>query len=111
MFKPSEEAITTAAHQCSLHQFQGGPYLLPLIALIIAVKAELGRGKGTEPRKPASARGAFKERAVSWPREASRRQQHSTLLGSEVETRWEQGPVPVSVSHASTALLLGEADS
>lgn len=55
MFKTSAEAITTAAHQCNVRQFQGEPYLLPLTALIIAVKAELGRGKAqsTEPCKPA----------------------------------------------------------
>lgn len=114
MFKTSAEAITTAAHQCNVRQFQGEPYLLPLTALIIAVKAELGRGKAqsTEPCKPAGTRGVFKEeRAVSWPGEASRRQQHFTLLGSAVETRWEQGPIPVSPSRASTALLLGQADS
>lgn len=43
--------------------------------------------------------------------DASRRQQHCTLLGSAVETHWEQGPIPLSLSCASTALLLCQADS
>lgn len=48
--------------------------------------------------------------AASWPGEASRRQQHPTL-GFAVETLQEQGLVPMSLSSASTALLLCQADS
>lgn len=50
---PSIEAITTTAHQCSVYHCQGEPYSLPLIALIIAVKAGLGEAKAhsTEAHK------------------------------------------------------------